>query len=154
MDGMTFFSGGNLLVFKQTRVCIDHSLQFIMKINELQSLHPHITIILCISILTLFHAQWLQSLLPIYSFKTYQINSSRQKFPSNANWLVGWLWAKHCISSGPSAIRHSHSVPSGSGAAMPRAMIGNQTRMAESRGKELTPRPECSPKCKLQYRSK
>ena len=59
--------------------------------------------------------------------------------------LVGWLWAKHHISCGPSANRNSHAVPSGQGAAMPRATPGNRTRMAESRGKELTPRPECSP---------
>ena len=58
---------------------------------------------------------------------------------------VGWLWAKHHISSGPSANRNSHSVPSGQGAAMPRATPGYRTRMTESRGKELTPRPECCP---------
>ena len=68
---------------------------------------------------------------------------------------VGWLWAKHCISSvtpylhrcssGPSVNGNSHAVPSDQGAAMPRATPGNRTRMAESRGKELTPRPECSP---------
>ena len=62
--------------------------------------------------------------------------------------MVGWLWAKHHISSGPSANRNSHAVPSGQGAAMPRATPGNRTRMTESRGKELTPRPECSPKKK------
>ena len=57
-----------------------------------------------------------------------------------------WLWAKHRISSGPSANRNSHAVPSGQGAAMPRATPGNRTRMAESTGKELTSRPECSHK--------
>ena len=62
-----------------------------------------------------------------------------------SHFMVGWLWAKHHISSGPSANRNSHAVPSGQGAAMPRATPGNRTRMAESRGKELTPRPECSP---------
>ena len=35
-------------------------------------------------------------------------------------WLVGWLWAKHYISSGPSANRNSHTVPSGQGAAKPK----------------------------------
>ena len=54
------------------------------------------------------------------------------------------LWAKHHSSSGPSANRNSHAVPSGQGAAMPRATPGNRTRMAESRCQELTPRPECS----------
>ena len=58
---------------------------------------------------------------------------------------VGWLWAKHHISCGPSANRNSHAVPSGQGVAMPRATPGNRTRMAESRGNELTPRSECSP---------
>ena len=33
--------------------------------------------------------------------------------------LFGWLWAKHRISSGPSANRNSHACPSGQGAAMP-----------------------------------
>ena len=49
------------------------------------------------------------------------------------------------ISSGRSAYRNSHGVPSGQGAVMPRATPENPIRMAESRGKELTPGPECSP---------
>ena len=58
----------------------------------------------------------------------------------NYSWTdkVGWLWAKHSISSGPSANRNSQAVPSGQREVMPCATSGNQTWIAESRGKELT----------------
>ena len=47
------------------------------------------------------------------------------------------------MSRRPRANRNSHAAPSGQGAVMSRATPGNLTRMAESRSKELTPRPEC-----------
>ena len=64
-----------------------------------------------------------------------------------ANW-VGWLWAKHRISSN----RNSHAVQSGQGAAMPRATpgmpIGRREGTAIERARQLdesTPKRESEP---------